>query len=112
MYSNTVTVWEHLGVGGDAGNNYAMYVNVEDDEGDLLPCWFDCPVTVSSGLKMSTGTVGTAGSSSDTNGTIILTVNGGVKAKKFWLDGSRYLYLDGTTLKYYNGSASKTVVLS
>ena len=35
-----------------------------------------------------------------------------VTSPMFYLDSSRYIYLDGTTLKYYNGSQSKTIVLS
>lgn len=37
---------------------------------------------------------------------------GGLHASRFYLDSTRYIYLDGTTLKYYNGSQSKTIVLS
>ena len=35
-----------------------------------------------------------------------------MQAGRFYLDSTRYIYLDGTTLKYYNGSQSKTIVLS
>lgn len=34
------------------------------------------------------------------------------QSPKFYLDSSRYIYLDSGTLKYYNGSTSKTIVLS
>lgn len=34
------------------------------------------------------------------------------KASRFYLDSSRYIFLDNGTLKYYNGSMSKTIVLS
>lgn len=46
-------------------------------------------------------------------GLTVVTGSGyGLRASRFYLDSSRYIYLDGTTLKYYNGSQSKTIVLS
>ena len=43
---------------------------------------------------------------------VIADPTGGLRASRFYLDSTRYIYLDGTTLKYYNGSQSKTIVLS
>ena len=40
-----------------------------------------------------------------------LTVYGDIHGEKFYLDNTHYIYLDNGTLKYYDGSTSKTVVL-
>lgn len=44
--------------------------------------------------------------------TLVTNSGYGLRASRFYLDATRYIYLDGTTLKYYNGSQSKTIVLS
>jgi hypothetical protein len=38
--------------------------------------------------------------------------DGCAKFKRLYLDSTRYLYINGGTLYYYNGSQSKTIVLS
>ena len=45
----------------------------------------------------------------DTNGNSINTNGGDIYARRFYLDSSCYIYLDSGTLKYYNGSTSKTI---
>lgn len=37
---------------------------------------------------------------------------GGVHAKKFYLSGTTYLFADGSTLKFWNGSAEKSVIVT
>lgn len=41
--------------------------------------------------------------------TLVTNSGYGLRASRFYLDATRYIYLDGTTLKYYNGSQSKTI---
>ena len=45
----------------------------------------------------------------DTNGNSINTNGGDIYARRFYLDSSRYIYLDDGTLKYFNGTTSKTI---
>lgn len=37
---------------------------------------------------------------------------GGVHAKKFYLSGTTYLFVSGSTLKFWNGSAEKSVIVT
>ena len=52
------------------------------------------------------------GNDINTNGYNIYMNGGDIYARRFYLDRTRYIYLDNGTLKFYDGTTSKTVVLS
>lgn len=43
---------------------------------------------------------------------VLVDPAGGVHAKKFYLSGTTYLFADGSTLKFWNGSAEKSVIVT
>ena len=68
-------------------------------------------ITGDQGIVLN-GAINTNGNSITTGNASIDAGEGWVKANRFYLDGSRYLYVSGSTLYYYNGSTTKQVAFT
>ena len=68
-------------------------------------------ITGDQGIVLN-GAINTNGNSITTGNASIDAGEGWVKANRFYLDGSRYLYVSGNTLYYYNGSTTKQVAFT
>lgn len=68
-------------------------------------------ITGDQGIVLN-GAINTNGNNITTGNASIDAGEGWVKANRFYLDGSRYLYVSGSTLYYYNGSTTKQVAFT
>ena len=68
-------------------------------------------ITGDQGIVLN-GAINTNGNGITTGNASIDAGEGWVKANRFYLDGSRYLYVSGSTLYYYNGSTTKQVAFT